>query len=200
MRVASTKKPAVSEDNKAIANHLAQVFSSPIKVHQHWDEPEKHSTHVFYAPDKPVRGVVSYGTIGLSDHQLHVPAGRADFGLELVAACDAAVSSFPDMLATAALCVGKDQWQCYSGAIFNDIVRMYGASKTMSNLCFVDPFLWDDPFLTWDLSQKKVAWLQAIPISDAERDFADEHGFDQLRELFLKHQIDVCDIGRASVV
>jgi hypothetical protein len=123
------------------------------------------------------------------------------FGLELLGACDSEVGDFPNMLATAAACIINDKWQCYPDAIFENIIRMYQASQTMSDLFFVDPFLWDDDaFSSQKLSKRTVVWLQAIPISSSERAFADKHSPYELRELFEKSQIDVFNINRLSAV
>ena len=45
-----------------------------------------------------------------------------------------------------------------------------------------------------------VAWLQAVPISDPERDLAEREGSDSLEDLFERQQIDVFDLDRPSVV
>ncbi len=53
---------------------------------------------------------------------------------------------------------------------------------------------------TIELDSKKVAWLLAIPISEAERSFAINNGSNKLEDLFEKHQIDIYDLDRSSIV
>lgn len=195
----ATRNGGASADNNAIARRLAQAFDSPIKVFAHHDDDGPLSVDIFYGPDSPVSGVTSYGTLGLSDFPLKTPHGRADFGLELVGACASDVEFFPNMLATAAMRIIGGA-EVFPGAIFEGAVRVYGVSSSMTSLCLVHPFLWKDDFLADELSSKKVAWLQAIPISDAERVFASERGFEALSQRFQDHQIDVYDIHRQSVV
>ncbi|ERP96195.1 hypothetical protein Q674_05390 [Acinetobacter sp. COS3] len=50
-----------------------------------------------------------------------------------------------------------------------------------------------------NLETKTVAWLLAVPISEAECRYAAEHGAEQLEKILAKYQIDVADINRASI-
>ena len=69
----------------------------------------------------------------------------------------------------------------------------------MIQILFTDPFLWEDQLKTLNLETKTVAWLLAVPISEAEYRYAAEHGAEQLEKILAKYQIDVTDINRASI-
>ena len=69
----------------------------------------------------------------------------------------------------------------------------------MKHFLLVPPFLWDG-FETLEVGGQAVAWLQAVPISDRERDLAEREGSDSLEDLFERQQIDVFDLDRPSVV
>lgn len=190
----------VSDDDKAIARKLAAAFNRPIKVFSHRDdEQDDLEVNVFYAPDAPARGVASYGTIGLSNSPLFTQKGEAQHRLELVGACASEVEHFPNALATVAMKIMGGH-PAFPGAIFHGVIDTYKLSPTMSSMMLVDPFLWDDPFAAETLSAKTVAWLQAIPISKEEAQFAQANGADALTDLFVEEQIDVYDIERSSVV
>jgi hypothetical protein len=62
----------------------------------------------------------------------------------------------------------------------------------------ISPFVWD--LETQSFSGKSVAWLQVLPISDAERDYALANGPEALEDLFQDRQIDVFDIDRPSAL
>ncbi len=83
--------------------------------------------------------------------------------------------------------------------IFPDAVAMYKLSKTMRHLFFVPPFLWEDDLKTVDLGKKKVSFLLATPISEAEYVFAEQNGSDALEEEFERENIDIFDLNRKSV-
>ncbi len=69
----------------------------------------------------------------------------------------------------------------------------------MAHLLFVRPFLWDDRLKTIDVEARRVGWLQAVPISQAELETALARGVPALEAAFEHQQIDVFDIDRASV-
>lgn len=49
-------------------------------------------------------------------------------------------------------------------------------------------------------TSRTVAWLLVVPISDAEMRFASSHGPSTLEEQLDRHQIDIFDPDRPSVV
>lgn len=159
-------KTEKAEENREIARIYAKRFSSEIKVTVHCDEFEESSVHIFFGLNSPKSSVSSFGTIGVSDAPLFsADDAEQDFRLELVGASPAEFVEFGSALATAAFCIMKDEWPCYPGAHFPDIMKMYRLSKTMSDICFVDPFLWPSSFERVKLTGKQVAYWQAIPIS-----------------------------------
>ena len=48
------------------------------------------------------------------------------------------------------------------------------------------------------LATKTVAWLLAVPITDAEAAYAGQHGAEALEDLFERAQIDLFDLDRDS--
>ena len=70
----------------------------------------------------------------------------------------------------------------------------------MRHFLFLPPFLWETELKTSQFGGKTVSWLLAVPISDAERQFAENRGSDKLEDLFVERQIDVFNIERLSVV
>jgi len=77
---------------------------------------------------------------------------------------------------------------------------MYELSKTMKHALFVPPFLWEEALETLELPERTVAWLLAVPISEAEYQFAEREGSEKLEDLFVKHQIDIFNLERESVL
>lgn len=148
----------------------------------------------------PYHGVTSYSTVGLSDVPLLVDGKEFPARVELVGACDSSTGAFANVLTTAAFFVINTGWVPRPGGVFPGILDMHNASPTMRNLLFVPPFLWNPNLETLKLSDRTVAWLQEVPISDAELRFAREQGSEALEDKFVEAQIDVFDIGRSSVI
>jgi hypothetical protein len=188
-----------TESNKTLARKLARVFGGKPLVSRYWDEAERSHVDILLCEDAPSPGVVSLATIGLSDHPL-VEEGK-DIGVraELVSAFGASFEEGANIVSTAAFCVINSGWKLRPGAVFPDVVRMFRSCGEMRHLLFTPPFLWEG-LTTEELEDKTVAWLMAVPISENECRFAEQNGSSALEDQFVKHQIDVFDLNRASVL
>lgn len=189
----------VSASNRTIAHTAAAVFGGSPKVTQYWDDDEASAVDLLACADQPTGGVTSYATIGLSDTPLVQDGDEFPVRVEFLGACASNVDFFPNVLSTAAFYVINDGLFVQPGAVFQRVVEMYDPELPMKHLMFVSPFLWGDAPNTLELPDKTVAWLLAVPISEAERAYADEHGSDALEDLFAEHDIDIFDIERPSV-
>lgn len=192
---------SVTSQQKELASHTAsamQVEKPPIS--RYWDENEKNSVYLLEAADRPQRGVTSYATIGLSDHPLMFKGREFGARVELVGACGSGFKGFANVLATAAFCVINSRWFFAPGIIFPDVVSMYKASDTLSDIYFAHPFLWDERLKSTSIGGRQVAWLLAVPVSKAETAFAQTYGPERLEALFEEKDIDIYNLNRASAV
>ncbi|WP_282606547.1 suppressor of fused domain protein [Pelagibius sp. Alg239-R121] len=190
----------ISNENKTIAKTAAGVFGGQPKVIGFWDADDKNSVDLLICEGRPQKGVNSYSTIGLSDAPIFEDGREVGVRVEFVGACASSCEEFENILTTAAFCIINSQWFCSPGTIFPDIVSMYECSSTMQHLMFVPPFLWDEELKSLEFDSKTVAWLMAVPISDAEYRYAVSEGPDKLEDLFEQNQIDIFNINRPSVV
>lgn len=189
----------VTTENRQIARRLASVFSGAPQVNRYWDEARKSHVDLISSSDRPYEGVVSYGTIGLSDHPLIQEEKEFPVRLELLGVSRDVYGEFPRMLTTAAFCVINDLWFCSPGSILRNAVDMYDSSLSMKHFMFVSSFLWEG-LEKMEFESKSIVWLLAVPISENERVYAEKNGTDALEDLFEKEQIDVFDLGRSSVL
>ena len=192
--------PAVSETNKQVARAAAKAFGGSPRVWKFWDDNHESSVDILSCENRPLDGVTSFSTVGLSDWPLYMEGKEYGARLEMVGACGNGFERFDNALATAAFCVINSGWFCYPGAIFPEVLAMHEASATMRHFLFVPPFLWEGELTTMELEEKTLAWLLAVPISDEELAFAESSGSDELEKLFQERQIDVFDLARPSVV
>ena len=192
---------AVTSQQSELANHVAsamRVKKPPIS--RYWDENERSSIYILEAADHPRSGVVSYATIGLSDHPLMFREREFGARVELVGACSSSFTGFANLLSTAAFCVINSGWFCAPGIIFPDIVSMYKSSNTLSDIYFTHPFLWNESLRSTLIGDRQLAWLLAVPVSKEEAAFAKSYGAQRLEALFEEKNIDIYDLNRASVV
>lgn len=187
---------AVTPDNKRLARYLAEIFGGQPTVTRRHDAGRRMQIDILSCLGTPQPGIVSYATIGLSDHR---PAGQAA-ALELLGAAPAQDDeAFAAMLAACAFALIHDGLTVASGSIVPDVIGRHGLSATMAHVLLVPPFLWEDGPQTLRLSAKNVAFLLAVPIADSERQYAGENGADALENLFVGAQIDIFDLNRPPV-
>jgi antitoxin YqcF len=194
-----TQQP--SEANRWIARHARDVFAGEeARVVRYLDAAESSEIHVLQSSDTPVEGLISFCTVGLSDRpDPDGPPGLdPPLGVEILA-----VSGLPEfgaVVSTAAFYVINSGNRLRPGAVFRGVVGMHRPSSSARNLMFVEPCLWgDEDFASHALEGKTVAWLQALPISDAEAEFVRLHGADALTALFDDEDPDFLDLDRDSV-
>lgn len=193
--------PVVSSQQKMLAGHTALAMSAEKPpIFQYWDENRQNSVCILEAANRPQDGITSYATIGLSDHPLMFQGREFDARVELVGACGSAFPGFANVLATAAFCVVNSGWFCAPGIIFPDLVSMYKASVTLSDIYFAHPFLWEEELKSTLIEDRRVAWLLAMPISKAESAYAQSYGPEHLEARFAEMDIDIYDLNRASVI
>lgn len=187
----------ISDDNKQIARTLAALFGGTPKVTQYLDREEKAEIAVLSSADQPEDGLISFGTVGLSDYPIPGTL-RPPLGVEITAVSDR--PEFAAVLSTAAFCVINSGWQAEPGRVFPDVVAAHLPDTAVPHLMFIAPYSWGDNLPSRKLTGKTVAWVQAIPISEAEMQFVRDNGGEALEELFEDAQPDFLDLERASAV
>jgi hypothetical protein len=188
-----------SKENKALAAHLKSTLgvSSPI-IRKYWDEENKSSIDILGMDDAPVKGFSTHATIGVSDYSIGLQVDDVPLGVEFLIAGGSLFGDPANMIATCAFNVINTKMAVQQGTIFRSVVEMYRSGGELRHILFVPPTLWE--MQTQEFSAKKVAWLQAIPISDQEARFADKSGTDALEELFEARQVDTLNLDRTSIV
>lgn len=190
----------ISPDNKLIARHAVKALGGKPRVIAYRDDPHERSVDIAVCQDAPSPGLTSYSTVNLSDAPLVQNGREFPVRIELVGACDSEVEAFGNVLSTAAFFVMKNKWFCRPGVVFETLVSMYELSKTMEHLYFTAPSQWLPLNTTLELATKKVTWLWAIPISEAESRYLAKNGDDEFESRLAKADADVFDLNRKSIV
>lgn len=188
---------AVSEENKSLARYLRDVTQGSPTVTKYWDDARASDVDIMILKDVPAGGVSTYATLALSDAATGLTSNDKPLGVEIVLALATACAEGANMIATCGFSIKKGEVTPTPGAIIPRVLELYGA-RDMKHAMLISPFLWD--LQTQFFPAKTVAWLQVLPISDAERDYALANGAEALEDRFEEHQIDVFDIDRPSVL
>ena len=190
---------SVTNENKIIAQTALNVFGGNPKVFKYWDHEQRNSVDILSCADRPCEGVTSYSTIGLSEHSIGYKSDELPLRVEIVGACASDIKSYPNIIANCALLIIASNIKCYPGAIFKNAIDISNIKGGMKHVLFTTPFVWDKSLETINFQDKKVTWLNAVPISQSELEYAENEGIEALEELFEKHQIDIFNLNRQSV-
>ena len=186
------------EIKNIIAKKEYYVIGGTPRVFRYWDVNEGNYVDVFSSVDSPCRGVTSYATIGLSECEIGLFSNDKSLRVELLGACDAKVEFFANILATIAFKVMQNK-KCSYGEIIQNVISEYSTDSEMKHVYLMNPFLWKE-FETLEFRDRFVAWLLIVSISDKEKDYAIENGWEALEEGFEEHNIDIFDLKRKSIL
>lgn len=189
-----------SEDDNAIYQTVETNFGRKAAISHHRDEHQKNVIVLAAAKNCPRQAIHSYATIGLSNHSIGVVFGSIPLGVEMLGACRQEFEKFPDMLAAVSFDILGTKTRFHPGAVVKDVISRYYPQLEMKHILFVPPYGWNQEFLTLELKTKRVGWLMALPISEAEWKFYKESESGELEELFAENQVDMYDLGRKSVM
>jgi antitoxin YqcF len=187
--------------NNAISAYIEGVFKGKPKVTVYMDNEENSTISILEFSNHPVSRVVSYSTLGLSDHFIPPVKNEKPTGVEVVAVCRNDYTVFANILSTIAFYQINSRFPIYPGMIYEGVISLYSEIKTqMKHILFVYPTAWKTEFKALDFEDVRVTWMMAIPISDEENQYAKDNGFNALGHLLEKNKIDVYDLCRKSVL
>ena len=189
--------PQVSESARVVARAAAAAFGGKPEVHAHRDEDRSHSVDIVACADRPSPGLVSYSTLTL--HMVPNKIEDDDIRVELAGVAEASVKDFPNLLATAAFYVIKDGWKARPGIVLPSLLREYSLSKTLEHM-WVEPFEWTRLGSVDVGGGLTVHWLQAVPISETERQYLMDNGYWKFEALITDREVDYWDLDRRPVV
>jgi antitoxin YqcF len=196
-------KVTVSDEEKAIARFYEATIGSRPKFTVHRDsENDPIYVAVARADERPDDGMVTLLTNGISNYPLYTDQGTIypDTRLELAASCYAqSAEQLQDMIYFAGSVVVKQRWFCRPGSFLQSAVSRFGDFGDMEHLYFTTPFAIEG-LTTQIFGDRKVSWLQALPVSTAEVEFARAHSTDELEARLEDNDVDWADLRRSSVV
>jgi len=178
--------------HKEWAKYLRDKVPGESRVQRYYDEGEKHQIDIFTSRND--EGTVA-ATVGLMDHDQSQNPAVSVF-TEILMDAKGPNSVISNVLSTIAFFVIKDGWKVRPGAIFEKMIEMYDAELSVKHVMFAPPFQWDNGMTKVQLSTKTIYPLLAVPITDAERDYAFINGTDALENRWAHDHVDVLDWGR----
>ena len=185
----------ISDLANASAQELADTFAASPTFVGCRNSDDGVRIDVAIADAGPDERLASLGTVTLADHDL----GFGDTRLQIVAVYPRAAADFSRVIGTCALSIVERGWPLRWGAVHPDVLTLYGLSSTLAHVYYMPPFSWAEGPKGLSVGDQRIEWLQAIPISEAERAFAETNGAEALEALLVGADIDITDLDRASV-
>ncbi len=186
-----------SADSKLVARHAIGTFGAPPSVWQFNCDAEGLSIDIGGCADRPVPGVVSYTTIGLSDYEQSTGT-EGTVRVELAAACASDRPLFPNILAAAAMVLIRRQAAVSPGDAVRDVIAEFYPHATVSHLYLARPFLWGDRLQLLQCEAKSVSWLLAVPVTSGELLHLETQGNAKLEQLYRQRRPDMYSLGRGT--
>ncbi len=189
----------IDESGIAVARAVRTAVGGPPTVDRYFDVSNAHWVDVMHWHDRPASGLDTHSTLSL--HRTPNLLDGSDIRIEIAGVADSSAAEFVNLLSTAAFFVMKDRWLCAPGVVFPDLIARYypGLSTSLRHVLFVEPFPWQELSTLSVGPDLDVHWLLAMAISDAERQYLNHHGYDELEALFTRHEVAYFDLRRDSV-
>ena len=186
-----------TEFEVTLGRFVRSKLGTDTRVVRFADDGEKNDVFIVSGRDCPVKGVTSYGSVGLANCIQH--SGSTPVNVELLGACAAALLQFDNLVASCVFESMKNGANIAYGSFIENILDQYRLSSTLRHVTFVAPILWDglDKAV---VGEKTVYWLLMLLLSDSELTFLKQNGIDALEKVFEKMQIDIFDINRAPAL
>ncbi len=186
---------------KAVARKTAAVFGGKPYFGRFFSDDKKFHVDIITVENTPEVGLISAGTVGLSDFEMMNKRGEvfADTRLELVACYRKDFTMVRNVLFYCAFNIIRTPWVCSPGSVLEDVLVKFKFESPMRHLVFEQPFLWPD-LDTIVFESKTVSWLLCIPVSEAERKLLKSIGMESFGKEIDKSGVDIFDWSRPSIV
>lgn len=193
------ERPTLPVTRRIVSRHASKVLGGESSVHAFYDESEDNVVAIVTCSGTPSGRLTAVSTASL--HATPNLLEDDDIRVELLLVTDSCYVEAANVLATSAFDVVKDGWLAAPGVVFPNAVSEYYRDATTPHLMWTEPF--DFPELSsvqLESLEDDVHWLQGVPLTESERAFLVDSGFDTLSERLEAADAPYYDIMRQSVV
>jgi hypothetical protein len=196
-----SKKPEIVSEDKHIERLLADAFAGE-PVHQRiLHVTRKYEVTIVDVAGHPEPELSSFATLGLWRTPLTGPKITETERLELVGIFESNKEGCREVLASAAFRTMRTQKYIHPGSVLQDCVHEWYPKASVPHLYFVEASTWTFPQLKPAMMGKlRIHFLEALPISDAEYQYVEEHGGRALEARLLGASASLWDLKRPSAV
>ena len=197
------------QQKKYIFQILHKEIKLAPKVLAFADDTNENSIDIYIGEDRPDIGLNTYSTIGLSKFPVDlVCSDGREIRVEYIGMCNSDFSEFPNIVASCAFNIIKDNYICKPGMVAIDAIADYCDELEMKHIYYTIPIFWEK-LQGIEYENIIINWLYMVPISDKELDmvekvkeleYIEEFGDEKFEELLEEKNVDVFDIYRKSII
>lgn len=187
---------------QAITDHLGAVFGCPLNPGHRINDGHP-AIYIGTVRDYPAENMVTLSTVGVSNYLLYLEDGSiyAATRVEFIASCqEHEAADMALALGNAARLVSKVRGFVRPGIFLFDLIGQFRRESTVPHGLLITPFAYPGLKEHGPFGETIVSWLQVIPVSTSEIDFAKALSSDALIELFIKEDIDWDRLDRTPVI
>jgi hypothetical protein len=191
----------VSADDKILAKTIWAAFGAKPRIIRYRDDTNTLFVDIACVQDRPEEGTASYSTVAFSNNPLFFNGNATSLRVELLGICGNEDQQFANLISTICFVIIRNKFFCEPGTILSDVIDVYYPNLgggNMKHILFGNPVFWN--LETMRLPSKTVAWVLCVPITETERQYADEHGVARLEERLEECDANVANLSRNSVV
>ncbi|PZG01799.1 suppressor of fused domain protein [Micromonospora deserti] len=182
-----------------LVEHLER-FLGPIEGGTHGDDSTPAGVQVIsFGADAPFTGITTWATLGLSNHHLGQQS-RGGLHQELVMHLPNArqpVNTAGVLFQVAGELIERGRGLA-RGEVIGPRGRLFPKAE-MTALVATTPVYLPDSFAVCDTPAAPVVLTWLVPLTEAEAQFAQVHGWPALEDIFVAQDPDLTDLGRTSV-
>ncbi len=194
-------KPEIVSEDSQIERLLVEAFDGLPRRFGVVHNTRKYEVEVLAVPGSPEPQLCSLGTIGLWQTSHEAGNFPDNARLEITGIFEVSREGAREILAAAAFRIMRTHKPASTGTVFLNCLHDWYPKATVPHLLFVPANLWSFPHLQPTMMGRlQILFLQAIPITEAENQFQQEHGTQALEAKLLGASAAVWDLKRSSVV
>lgn len=186
----------IPADRQHWYTHLCRFGGTNATVHAHTDQSGAYTVEIFRAVSDD--GAL-LATIGLMDID-QSPNPAAPVFSEILLDSHSQDEKLAGVLATMAFHLMKYKWRLAPGVIFERAVDLHFPQHALPHAMLVAPFQWKTGMTQVQLATKTIYPLVAVPISEAERQYAAQNSPRALEQAWESQRVDVLDWERSGAV
>jgi len=196
-----TGKPEIVSEDKQIERLLENTFAGLAVTQRLVHQTRKYEVSILSVAGRPEPELSTLATIGLWRTLLTGPKTVDTSRLELVGIFESAKDGCREILATAAYKIMRTHKQLVPGSAFQDCVHDWYPKANVPHLYFVEAAKWSFPRLRpSQMGNLNIHFLQALPITQSEFEYLQEHGNRALESKFLAAAVNHWDFKRKACV